>query len=301
MREGPRAGRVPPLMLGAIAAVVVGLVAVVVGIHLSQLNAELASKQQTITTLTADNALLQQQVTALQQEHQELEERLNALRSQLTAATADVARLRETESRARTMEHENANLTQELTQLRAEREAVQSRMAQLEQDKQELERGHAKLRNRLTLLERDYQRASSKLAEIERNAPTFAVGQAITVPDTAMMPDASSGMGAREGANVGASVELPPIVVKKDTTVARWPAIRGQIVEVDAANHFIVVDRGSDHGVRAGVTFEVVRGGVVVGQATASRVRPKISACDVTQLAPQLVPQVGDQIIQRGF
>ena len=90
-----RAGRVSPAILGAAAAIGLGLV--VVGIHVTQLNAQLASKQQMIATLTSDNAQIQQQVAALQQTRQELEGRLSDLQTQVASATAELSRLRELE------------------------------------------------------------------------------------------------------------------------------------------------------------------------------------------------------------
>jgi len=285
------------VILGAAAAM--GLGVVVVGIHLTQLNAQLASKQQMIATLTSDNTQLQQQVAALQQTRQELEGRMHDLQTQVASATAELVRLHELEPRSRALEEEKTRLTQELAQVRQERDASQTRIGQLEDEKRVLEQNQSKLHNRLALVERDYQRLSAKLAETERNTPTFEVAQPVIGPSSASVPDASPVAGMSSGMG-SASVELPPIVVRKDQAAAMSPsAASAHLLEVDMAHQFVVIDRGSDHGVRVGAAFDLVRNGVAIGQATASRVRPKITACDVTAVATGATPQVGDQAIQR--
>ncbi len=113
-------------------------------------------------------------------------------------------------------------------------------------------------------------------------------------------------------------VELPPIIVRKHPAgsargatdeamlaigqpsgVAR-PVIRGRLLDVNDVHHFAVVDQGSAHGVQVGMVFEILRGERPVGLATAIRVRPQLSACDLLTAEPNESIQPGDQVVQRG-
>ena len=132
-------------------------------------------------------------------------------------------------------------------------------------------------------------------------------------PPSAAAPDASSvkvtvsGMSPDSGpavmssvatAPMGQTIELPPIVVRKDEATGSH-ALRARVVEVNRAHQFIIVDQGAQDGVLTGMSFDIQRGGVKVAQATAVRVRPQLTACEVAPAPDSPFPQVGDVAVQR--
>jgi len=95
------------------------------------------------------------------------------------------------------------------------------------------------------------------------------------------------------------TVELPPIIVRKNQPPT-LELVRGRVLDVNTPHHFIVVDKGSRDGVRAGLVFNVMHGDILVGQATVARVRPQLSACDMVRTNTSAQIRVGDQAVQSG-
>lgn len=78
-------------------------------------------------------------------------------------------------------------------------------------------------------------------------------------------------------------------------------AVRGRLVEVNDPHNFVVVDQGSQDGVRVGMAFDIVRGTNTVGRATVVRVRPHLSACDIVRAKTPGPLQSGDLAVQAGL
>lgn len=296
-------GRSPQILLG-IALVVLGGIAAASTVQLSRLKSQLVEKQQTVVSLTAQNDELQQQLTALDTQRKELETRLTELRNQLSSATGEMGRLRanvdELKIRSRALEEDNTALQTQVNRLTKERDEARSAIGRVDEEKKELERAAARLRERLTFLDRDYQQLAAKVAALEREN----MGQpAWTEPATpsAAAPSSSGSAGSSEAAQPfgGAqTVELPPIVVRKDQSGMGLP-VRGQVIEVNEQHRFVVVDKGANDGVQIGMIFDILRAGARVAQTVAVRVRPQLAACDlVTSQSPEF-PRVGDVAIQR--
>ena len=99
--------------------------------------------------------------------------------------------------------------------------------------------------------------------------------------------------------HIPGAVELPPIMVHSDIAVAVQP-VTGHVIQVDPIRRFAILDRGSTHGVKAGMVFSVLRGTVPVGRATVVRLRPNLSACDTLPMDRAEEFRVGDLAVQVG-
>ncbi len=323
-------------LLGLAIGVVIVLIPVLQLVPLKQrlaiLSKDLAAKQQQVTSLSAQNQELQQQLVAVDDKRKEVEERVSSLRNQLASTSEELGRLREVEVRSKALEGENARLELEINRISQERDAVQRRVARLQEDNADLEHSVARLRNRLSLLDRDYQHLADRLAQFEKpsldvvpeSAPPVESPTTPPARDSSLLtPGSESSHSSRSSPSLSApssqgpaeaspssmsrgpstameaqSIELPPIVVRKDEA-GGMPIVRARLVEVNASHRFIVIDKGATDGVRVGMTFNLVRGGGTIGQAIAVRVRPQLAACDLVGSRTAGAPQVGDLAIQR--
>ncbi|PIQ89308.1 MAG: hypothetical protein COV72_03710 [Candidatus Omnitrophica bacterium CG11_big_fil_rev_8_21_14_0_20_42_13] len=95
-------------------------------------------------------------------------------------------------------------------------------------------------------------------------------------------------------------VELPPIIVKADSSAAGSPmsgaGVSAQILAVNKENNFVVMDAGESSGVRSGMLFDVYRSNVKIASIKVIQVRSDISAADITYIYPGQQIQVGDLI-----
>lgn len=270
--------------------------------EISRLSQQLQQTRQQVAELESQNQDLTLQVEGLNQERQGLEGRVESLRSQLTLASEDLERsragLEELKTRADQLTAERTQLQERLAAVTGERDAGRADIARLEQSKADLERAALRLRERVALLDRDYRKLSEDIAQL-RTAPLPTVN---IVGSTDPLPSAPGGQspGAALPPPIPqATVELPPIIVRKDQAGMTVP-VRGRVVEVNAPHHFLVVDKGSTDGVRVGMAFDLVRGGNSVGRATVVRVRPQLSACDIVRAKTPGPVQSGDLAVQSG-
>jgi archaellum component FlaC len=301
-----QAGAAKQALLGLVAGG--GLVAVL-GVLLlaqvqqaNQLRQQLLLNQQQLSQLDAQHRELTHQYDALASERQQLEERLSSIRQQLASATEELQRsegsLQEMQGRYEGIEQERALLQSQVSTLTGERNSAREQAKRLEQEKAELNRSLSRMRDRMALLDRDYRKMAEKVAELEsRPHPGVDVVASI---------DSISGVAGRLGAasaappsGIPGAVELPPIVVRKDQSPSgMMSSLRGRLLEVNDAHRFVVVDKGSEDGVQIGTTFDVIRGSTTVGRATAVRVHPRLSACDVVPARTPGPLQIGDLAIQ---
>lgn len=373
-------GQKPLVIAGIVVALVLAGSAIGPWLQLGRLRHEAAEKEETIRALRAQHETLQQQFADLQAERETLGQRVEGLRAQLTAATQELAVLRDVQVRYDALRSEKAQLEVEITRLSRERDEASERVRRVEQQNQELGQVAARLRNRLALADRDYQVLTERLAELQRQpmtsgAQAVATGglqpprieavwpltqqptspsrstsltrsenawslqtpsrheprqaappqlpaqpQAVEAPEpqgrgessTAQpeirtpvitnvapaMPNNAPPRPALPGL-ASQTIELPPIVVRRQPT-AWGTLVRARVVEINPSHRFIVIDQGADQGVRAGMTFELSRGGGTIGQAVAVRVRPRLSACDVVGSDVAEAVRVGDLAVQRG-
>ena len=269
---------------------------------------QLAVTQQQVSQLQAQNQELSQQIESLQDERKALDDRLTSLRTQLATATSNVERsrvnLEELTHRIEQLASERTQLQQQVERLTGDRDAANQQVKQLQQAKAELERSVQQSKERLALMGRDYRKMEQKVAELEAR-PLAGVESVVTTTGemtlgaTTMSSTPSSTVERAAPSSISGTVELPPIIVRKDQAGVS-ALVRGRLMEVNREHHFIVVDKGSLDGVREGMAFDLLRSGSTVGRATVVRVRPQLAACDVVRAKTPGPLQVGDVAVQSG-
>ena len=296
----------PKLLVPFIAAVVViGGGALYMGKvkQLEQLEQMLAQARQQLTQLKSQSEALQQQLSAAEANRRNLDENNNSLRKEIASAAADRDRFRSEldgwDERYRTLERSKAALETQMASAITERDVAKQDVERATNEKTELQRATMRLRERLTMLDRDYHQLSDQLAKLQA-APSAGLSGLSVIgaadPGSAAVPSATPAVWTQAP---GGTVELPPIIVRKDQAGMSMP-VRGRLVEVNDPHQFIVVDKGSQDGVRVGMVFDIVRGSATVGRATVVRVRPQLSACDIFRAKTPGPLQTGDQAVQAG-
>jgi cell shape-determining protein MreC len=302
------------VLIAAAVAVALGGVAALSALQMTQLKHQLTVRQQKILELGSQNAQLQQQLADIEEERKALDGRLSDLRGQLASTTGELGRLKssmsELQARYDALESEKVDLEDQVSQLEKERDDVMRQIRRLKTEKTDLEREAGRLRERLTILERDAEERAKAMEQSQQQAS--AQPAAASIPRASPAPSGSPavaiyppvaeparGTAGRSPATQAGSktVELPPIVVRKDRARSDLP-VRGRVVELNDTYRFIVVDKGTNDGVRVGMIFNVVRGAGVIGQVVAVRVRPQLAACDLVSSSGSF--QIGDLIVQHG-
>jgi hypothetical protein len=196
--------------------------------------------------------------------------------------------------------------------VKSEREALQQQAQRLSSENGELTRSAGRLRARLALLDRDYRQVAERLAHLQGSSglvastavPVYSAGSSTVVsvagptPQPPSLPQEMPAPAAPVFASSTGTVELPPIIVKKDRAGISMP-LTGRLIEVNEPHGFVVVDRGSQDGVRVGMVFEILRAHVSVGRARVVRVRPNLAACDLVRAQTGSPMLIGDTVVQR--
>lgn len=294
-------GRGPKLLVPLVAAVAaVGAGAVFLGQsqQLQAVKQQRDAAQQDAAKRRAENESLTQQLTSLQTERKTLEERLASVRTQLASATGDLektrASLADLTAQHEQLATERSALHVQVATITSERDEARLKSMRLAQRNDEATRALSRMRERFALLTRDYKQVSDKLAAIESTPPP-----SINLVGTVGSPELSAPPAFAASAPAGA-VELPPIVVRTDGEASSGAAVRGRLLDVNPMHNFVVVDKGSQDGVRVGMEFDILRGSASIGRATVVRVRPKLSACDIVRSKTSSQLQAGDTAVQRG-
>ena len=296
-------GRGPKLLVPVVAVVGVvggGLVFLGQAQQLQDVKQRLGSMQQEAARQRAENENLTQQLSSLQAERKALEDRLASVRTQLASATGDLEQSRtslaDLTQRYEQLTAERSQLHVQVATLTSERDQARMKSVRLEERSNETTRALSRMRERVALLNRDYKQASEELAKLKSAPPpsveTVGVVASLDQPSAGAWPSPSA---------VSGSVELPPIIVRTEGGAGTTASVRGRLLDVNAAHNFVVVDKGSQDGVRVGMQFDILRGSAAVGRATVVRVRPKFSACDIVSAKTIGQLQIGDTAIQSGL
>ncbi len=301
MEGSPRRLTLLPL-LGAVLAVLAlgGLLTVQVG-RVRQLEGEVRARQQQVALLEGQTQDLLSQVSGLQKERDTLAGRATGLRQELGAAKqeGEEARQRgtELEAQVRQLEAERDDVKSRAAATGKALEAAQVQLQRLERDKAEWAEDAKRLHNRLVMVTRDYEEAKTKLSQLEaRPAPNTSAVSIVGPAPSAPTPSAAP---AAVTSTIPGTVELPPIIVRKDHAGISTP-LQGRVIEVNEPHNFLVVDQGQEAGVALGMAFDILRGASTVGRATVVRVRPKLAACDIVRARTPGPLLIGDLAVQRG-
>ena len=294
-----------------VAVVALSLVITSLNQQTQRMKGELIHSQLKVEELSSKNQQLLGRVEDVMAERDAMDAHVDSLRQRLTAATVDLEEthdeLETLQWRLKRLSESKETLETRVVELSEQRDQQERRVVNLEQEKTELERTLTRLRERLTFLDRDYQQMALKVEELERQQqqPTPS-GYGVVSVTGPVEPAVSSQPPERllgspptllvEGP--GPTVELPPIIVRKDQAGTTAP-VRGRLVEINEPHRFVVVDKGTTDGVRVGMRFDILRGvGTVIGQATVVRVRPQLAACDVVRTQSAEPLRVGDVAVQ---
>ncbi len=288
------------------------------------LKQQVTEREQRLAMVTAQNDTFKQQLMELDGERTQLEGKLTELRNQLAASAGERDRIKaeaeELEHRIRTMEDDAARIQSQLQQVSKERDDLTGQVAKLQNEKAAMEQATAKLRNRLAFLDRDYQQISTQYSQLKQTQSM----QALNDPSAPRPGSLASSSGSSEppvltlntpsslsqnsgtlssvdaaSSSLGGdrpSIELAPIVVRRSQAeVLR--SLRAQVVEVNDVHRFVVLNKGTSDGVQMGMTFDLLRGGSIIGQVVAIRLQPQLTACEIVGEGTAL-PEVGDLAIK---
>ena len=286
-------------LLAAVGGLAIGLVLFLGQLRQAQqLRQQLTTSQQQVASLDAKNQELGHELNSLQSDRNRLETRVSSLQSQLASAATDLERsrvgLEELKDRFDRLSEERTQLQVQVATVTTERNEARSRLQDTEQKKADLERSVGRLRERLTLLDRDYQQLNEKLSQYQASPPSSLSVVSAAGPTTTA---SAAGEPTTIASTIPGTVELPPIIVRKDQAGISLP-VRARLLEVNEPHRFVVVDKGTADGVRVGMAFDIVRGNSTISRATVVRVRPQLSACDLIPQAILAQPQPGDLAIQ---
>ncbi len=302
----PSGGSPPKLLVPLIAVIaVIGGGAVYLGKvkQVTQLEQMVVQARQQLEELNRQSDALKQKLSAAESSRKSLDDSNSSLRKELASVNTDRDRFRaeldDWKDRYAALEQNKASLEQQVAGITDERDAAKKDAERVTSEKSDLERATMRLRERLTLLDRDYRQLSDQLAKLQAipNAGVNSISVASAAgPVSAYAPSAAA---PPRGSLSPGTVELPPIIVRKDQAGMSMP-VRGRLVEVNDPHQFIVVDKGSQDGVHVGMVFNILRGSTTVGKVTVVRVRPQLSACDLLRAKTPGPLQVGDQAVQAG-
>ncbi len=301
-------GSIAPVLLGLLLLVLVGLIGFGVFLgkqRMDQLQVQLGQSEQHVQELESRNQELTAQLGKIQDDRKTLDDQLGALQGQLSSAMAEVDEtrnsLKQLQHRYEELDQQRGELQSQVATLTTQRDSAQERSQQLDQQREELERSSSRLHERLGLLERDYRQAMKQVEELtaaQADAkPSDAPAAAAAHPDTS------------DEADQPPEVVLPPVTVNDQspdssksstTSPSRSTALHGRVLEVNDPQGFIVLDKGSEHGVRSGMVFDIIRGTTTIARATAVSVRPRISALDVVRTKSTVPVLAGDMAVHTG-
>ena len=268
--------------------------------HAQRMEQQLAIVQEQASRFMVQNQKLTQQLTDFQKERSALDERVFSLGVQLSAAASELqrtnARLAESQGLSNQLNQVQAELDRQMASARDERQAAQAQIEHLTQEKSDLARSLTHVRQRLALLERDYQDVVAALTEA-KTLPNPNVHLVSTTGPLRTTTASSADLQAPAALRPD-TVELPPVLIAPHPVRMATP-VRGRLVDVNAPHHFVVIDKGSLNGVHEGMVFDVLRGETPVGQATAVRVHPQLSACNILPVSASTSFREGDAAVQR--
>lgn len=275
------------------------------------LQVERDQSRQEVEQLRTERDGLVQERNQIIADKKKIQDQMDSAKAQLTSASEEVEKSKlmigELKRHEEQFAEERTNFQRQVSDITSERDQARQHIQELEANNSELQRSLDRLHQRIAILDRDYKKLTDEIAalKVQPNPNVTIVGESgplnTSVPagaETAhpqQQPSSSMGSPLSQ-----ATVELPPIIVRKDQAGMSVP-VRGRILDVNDSHNFIVVDKGSMDGVRVGMAFDIQRGSSSVGRATVVRVRPKLSACDIIRSKTASPLQPGDVAVQSGL
>lgn len=287
--------------LGLIAVAIAAIVFLVIAQwqRAQQLEQQLALAQAQIGRLQQQNQELSEQFSGVRAERSALDERVFSLSVQLASMAADLQRANErlasTQALVQKLGWGREAREAQLARVTSERNTAQRDAESLKQSEAGLTRSVAHLRQRLALLDRDYRALSAQLvtpppaAMIAPPAVHPAAAPERPAPPRAVSPNFTG--------ETKAGVELSPVRIE----TAPPSLLHARLVTANQQQRFVIIDHGSQNGVREGMVFDILQRGAAVGRATAVRLRPKLAACNLVMADGAGAIMPGDLAVQRNY
>jgi len=260
-----RSGKALVPLLGALAALAMGVAAVAIVLQIQERDKRLARERELQLAL-AENDDLKVKLETTQQSKTRAEEQLAAAKRTLSQAQDELAaavKAREELSRSiEDREREIARLTKDLDQASADSKQMTE---QLQSE-----------RKRLADLERAKADLESKVMELS--------GQPTVELDKVLVKGALGCAGA--GAS-GLALAVP---------TAAMPSMDGQVVVINREFDFIVMNLGRNHGLSVGQEFQIVRGAEILGRVKVEKVYDELSAAALLPESKKNAIREGDAV-----
>ncbi len=264
-RDAAQAGKALVPLLGALAALAMGVAAVAIVLQIQERDKRLARERE-LQLAFAENDDLKVKLEETQQSKTRAEEQLSAAKKTLTQAQDELAsavKAREELSRSiEDREKEIARLTKDLEQSSADSKQMAE---QLQSD-----------RKRLADLEKAKADLESKVMELS-GQPTVELDKVLVKGD-------------QGGPSAGTELAMP---VPVPTSV---PSADGQVVVINREFDFIVMNLGRNHGLSVGQEFQVVRGSEVLGRVKVEKVYDELSAAALLPESKKNAIREGDVV-----
>jgi len=247
-------------------------------LQLEDVRGQLKVVQTDSAQLQREKGSLNLEVSSLTREREDLRRQLEYARKVMDGISQELVREKNDKFKIAEMikviKNENEVLRRQLNSIDTHKGDLEERISGLQEENAQLD---SRLREMETLLQ-------------DRAAQIDTLNRQLDIPRSDR--PASSRAEQRKG-----SVELPPIVVRPQGDNAEAPdelASAGKVLAINRDNNFVVIDIGSDKGVKIGDVFEVYRDNQNLGRVEIIQVRDKISACDIKKESTPI--NVGDKI-----
>jgi len=239
---------------------------------LEDLRKELINTKTNIAELEKENKELSIKIDEFIKEKEQLDMEMSFRERTLEIMSRDLVSEREARRKIANelakLRNENMELKRELILANKESLTIQNKLRETIQKKEELERTVSDVENIL-------KEKTLIFSELESKLTKAVKGKAFVTQESA-------------------SIELPPIVVKPDTSVK---ALRGEVLAVNKSDNFVIIDLGEEAGVNPGFQFNVLRGESIIGSIEVIETRREIAAADITEVASSYSIREGDIVI----
>ncbi|MCM8779734.1 MAG: hypothetical protein NC914_01095 [Candidatus Omnitrophica bacterium] len=214
-------------------------------------------------------------------DNRKLKEDYKALEAEKTALRNEIGNLR----------NEISSLNNQIKGLNESKLVLEDKLQKIELSKQDLER-------RIMAINALLDEKTSEIMDMKQRLDLIKEEQGLIPKQTPPARTSSEQQLPRVSSvsRTKASVELPPIVVKPDSSAPAQTGkeISGRILEINDVNKFVIIDLGEDAGLRPGDILGVYKGNTKLANIEVIQTRRSISAADIKQIFHPI--KVGDTV-----
>ncbi|MCF7870493.1 MAG: hypothetical protein K9L95_01920 [Candidatus Omnitrophica bacterium] len=241
-----------------------------------ELQKKVLNTQSELAKIKRENEEMSLELDKYEQKSEELKQKIENKQRALRVISMDLVAEREERGQAveevKKLRNKNSSLKRELIVINRQKGKLQDRL------KETLEKKN--------MLEEKLVNAESILREKSLDFKDLQTDLTQTIKE-----------GKKATAGESSSVELPPIVVSSDSSIAS--GLKGEIIAVNSPESFVVFDLGEASGVRPGALLKVMRGNREIATVEVIETRKNISAADIKEVVGGFNIQEGDIIISR--